>query len=153
MSLLKASITKGMKAALLKSEIDGHRIQRVLQTPFVDIEGITVCQLFVEIDGGTVFELVSCDELEGKGLQRHALKSKLIPAQFPKGSPSADGDNIITLVTSDLLPSIGVQLSSNRILSMRASGRNYVGPFISDIAPYFVGELYSYWNKEQIQLS
>lgn len=142
-----------MKTTLSKNEIDGRKIQRVLQTPFIDIEGVTACQLFVEIEGGIVFGLVSCDELEGKGIHRIVLKDHLIPAQFQKNSSGADGENIITLITSDLLPTIGVLLSNNRILSVRASGPNYVGPFISDIKPHFVGEIFSYWNKGQIEIS
>lgn len=140
-----------MKTTLSKSDIDGQRIRQILQTPFENIDGVTVCQLFVELDNGILFQLVSEDELEDTGLLQTISRKHLIPVQFPKGTPDGVGETIRTLVVSQLLPTIGVQISNNHILSFLSSGPNYVGPFISEIEPHFTGEIFSYWNGEPIR--
>jgi hypothetical protein len=137
-----------MNKKLSRPDIDGQKIRRVLQTPFRDIEGVTVCRLFVELDNEMQFELLSEEELEPEGIQQTHLHCDLIPAQFQKNAPNPIGATVETVVFSDLLSTIAVKLIGGHIICFKASGPNYVGPYILAIEPYFVGELFSYWDKQ-----
>ncbi len=140
-----------MKSALTKNDIDGQEIRRISQTPFVEIEGVMVCRVFIELTNGILFELVDAEQREKYGIQQTEERTDLIPVQFPGDTPSQIGETVKTLIISNYLPVIGVQLDSGEILSLLLDLPNAVRPFLFDIAPHYSGDIFSYWDRQLIE--
>ncbi len=139
-----------MQRKLSKANIDGQKIRQILQTPFKDIDGVTSCSVFVELENGIVFELVSEEEFEKALIENSSVSEGLIPFQRPNDVKDSIGEQVVTVVISDLMTSIGVQISGSRILCFAFFGPGYVGPCVRQISPHFDGELFSYWDKQPI---
>jgi hypothetical protein len=155
-----ASITSQVSAEILemyipsqpltRHDIEGRRLIDVLQTEWVDLDGCTVCQCFVRIETGLVFELPFSDPDQPIPLE--AVSSKIIESllkvEWAYGPEGCCGDIVERVVTSELWPSAGLLLRSGRILYCSDYGTPFrVGPLLDRLGnSYDREELMDFWN-------
>lgn len=107
-----------------RQHIVGRKITNIYQTPWVTLDRVDVCRAFVSIDNGLTFEIVCEDTDESRQLDSCEIAEDWVRMEF---APGCAGEEIVEVLASDYWPSIGLRLSSGRLL------------FISDDGPFRVG--------------
>lgn len=99
-------------APLSRHDIVGHRVARVLQTPWQRFDETVAARFFVLLETGTLIELTGDD---GPLVAARVNRSQLIDVDFD-GRESCDGDIVWEVLDSDYWPGVGLLLSSRRYL-------------------------------------
>ncbi len=107
-----------------RQNIVGQRITNIYQTPWVTLDRVDVCRVFVSLDNGLTFEIVCEDTDESRQLDSCEIEADWVLMEHAFG---CFGEEIVEVLASDYWPSIGLQLSSGLLL------------FISDEGPFRVG--------------
>ena len=133
---------------LSRNEIEGQRIVGLFQTPYRELDGVSACEVFVELDNGVLLELQSQDPMEVLPVvDQREMKPKLIPVALPSGVESCIGETIKTLLTSELKPSLGILLSSGRWLFISDWGPRRIGALIEKAEP---NGAVAYWDHAEV---
>lgn len=98
------------------ADIVGNRIVRVMQTPWHQIDDVTLCQVYIVLDSGLVFELTPPEDGLARDLGGASVNTaRLIDVDFG-GSVTCNGDIVLDVLRSEYWPTIGLLLSSGRYL-------------------------------------
>ena len=118
---------------LSRHDVVGHRIARVLQTPWQQMDEMVVARFFVLLETGILLELAGDD---GPLTAANISISGLNDVDF--GGESCNGDVVFEVLDSDYWPGVGLLLSSRRYLHCGADI-----PFVFQACLSTVGEAYS----------
>jgi hypothetical protein len=145
---------------LQRSDIVGHRILRVLQTPWITDRdnpdfAVEVCEVFVVLDSGVVFALCPPFDADNQLLPIETIDRDvryLIPAELRHCDDRIDGQTIVEVVTAEHWPWFGLLLSDGKCLRKECPfgfSWTYVGAWLGreDILN---DEHFSYWEQQPL---
>jgi hypothetical protein len=138
-----------MRAKIISREnIENQKIIHVYQTAWETHFGVSACSVFIELSNNVIFELQSSEDSEISDASDK--KNKLIPVEWYPGTKSCEGECIKTLLTSELWPSIGILLSSNRVLYISSWGPGRVGPLLAEVDEVDEMEILTFWERKPV---
>lgn len=128
-------------------EINGKLVKNVMQTPYeFAADGYGGCRVFVELKDGPSFDLINLEvEAVAPIYEVNIDDHKLLPAEIQGGEADCIGETIVRVVRSDLWPTIGLLLSSNRVLHLHNwYDIHTVGPCLVDVKWFNDGDISDY---------
>ena len=107
---------------LRKNDIVGASIAGIYQTKWMRSDNIEACAVYARLATGLLFE-ISYQEPNDVGIPISDIaSSELQPAERPKGMASCISEHVLQVVYCDYWPTLGLKLSSGRVLTCRDWG-------------------------------
>jgi hypothetical protein len=138
---------------LSRGDIEGRRLVDLLQTPWESIDDFAVSRVLVQLDTGTLFELVCGDTDERTPLRSIAPNSvELLKVDWAYAPEGCIGEIVTRVVRSEFWPCIGVLLQSKRIVYCADLGTPFrVGALITRLGEkYTPEEVFDYWTGQPL---